>query len=133
MYQIFDHFLKILVSFLLRFHRIACLLESAGQGSKNFLSEPHSSKSFWQLGCQVATLSPPLLNPIPQGRGEQKSHKCSGPTGCPQKNAFKIVSIISPATHILDDWGISPLKGGICSVVWSTKIFLYVIRKARYK
>ena len=31
-----------------------------GEGSKNFLPEPDSSKTFWQLGCQVATLFPPL-------------------------------------------------------------------------
>ena len=27
---------------------------------KNFLSEPDSLKTFWQLGCQVATLFAPL-------------------------------------------------------------------------
>ena len=58
--QIHDHFLKILASYLLRFHRIGCLWESKGEGSKNFLPEPDSSKNFWQLGRQVATLFPPL-------------------------------------------------------------------------
>ena len=58
--QIYDHFLKILASYLLRFHQIACLPESKGEGSKNFLPEPDSSKTFWQLGCQVATLFAPL-------------------------------------------------------------------------
>ena len=57
---IYDHFLKIIASYLLRFHRIACLWESKGEGSKNFLPEPDSSKTFWQLGCQVAKLFPPL-------------------------------------------------------------------------
>ena len=32
-----------------------------GERSKNFLSEPDSSKTFWQLGCQVAALFPPLV------------------------------------------------------------------------
>ena len=58
----YEYFLKILVSFLLCFYRIACLWESAEERSKNFLPEPDSSKTFWQLGCQVATLFPPLLH-----------------------------------------------------------------------
>ena len=28
---------------------------------QNFLPESNSSKTFWQLGCQVATLFPPLV------------------------------------------------------------------------
>ena len=52
-------------------------------------------------------------------------------TRCPKKNATKIVCIISSATDMLDGWGISHLKNGICSFVWST--FLYDIKEQRYK
>ena len=55
------------------------------------------------------------------------------PTGCPKKNASKVVWIKSPATNILDDWDISHLKDRICSSVWSTKTFLYDIWELRYK
>ena len=54
-------------------------------------------------------------------------------TGCPKKNAPKIVWITSPATNMLDRWDISHLKGGTCSSVWSTETFLYHIWKPRYK
>ena len=54
-------------------------------------------------------------------------------TGCPKKNVLKIVSIISPATKMLEGWDISHLKGGIDSSVQSTKTFLYIIREPRYK
>ena len=50
-----------------------------------------------------------------------------------QKNAPKIVWIISLATNMLDSCDISHLKNGICSSVWSTKTFLYDIREPRYK
>ena len=55
------HFVKVSISFILLYYQIVRLQESAGERSKNFLSEPDSSKTFWQLGCQVATLFPPLL------------------------------------------------------------------------
>ena len=42
------------------YHQIVLLQESGGEGSKNFLPESNSSKTFWQLGCQVATLFRPL-------------------------------------------------------------------------
>ena len=54
------HFVKLSISFLLHFHQIVRSQESAGERSKNFLSEPNSSKTFWQLGCQVAALFAPL-------------------------------------------------------------------------
>ena len=45
---------KILISFLL--HPIC----SIARRVKTFLPQPDSSKTFWQLGCQVAALFPPL-------------------------------------------------------------------------
>ena len=47
------------ISLFLRFHRIVLSQESVGEGSKNFLSEPAPSKTFWKLGCQVAALCAP--------------------------------------------------------------------------
>ena len=41
--------------------------------------------------------------------------------------------LISLATNMLEDWDLFHLKSGINSPVWSTKIFLYHIRKLRYK
>ena len=54
-------------------------------------------------------------------------------TGCPKKNASKIVWMIYPATNTIDGWDIFHLKDGIRSSVWYTKIFLYDIRKPRNK
>ena len=54
------HFVEILISFLFHYHWIVWLRKSLGEGSKIFLPDPDSSKTFWQLGCQVATLFPPL-------------------------------------------------------------------------
>ena len=55
------YFLQILILFLLRYHRIVWSWECVGEWSKIFLPEADSSKSFWQLGCQVATLFAPLV------------------------------------------------------------------------
>ena len=43
------------------------------------------------------------------------------------------VCLFSLATNMLEDWDIFHLKSVIHSTVWSTKIFLYHIRKLRYK
>ena len=50
-----------------------------------------------------------------------------------KKNFTHGISIISLVINMLEDWGISHLKGGINSYVWNTKIFLYDIREQRYK
>ena len=50
-----------------------------------------------------------------------------------QKNAPKIVWIISPATITLDGWDISHMKGGVWSSVWSTKQILCNISEPRCK
>ena len=45
--------------------QLICLIMSkCREGSKHFLLEPDLSKTFWQLGCQVATLFLPLLSSL---------------------------------------------------------------------
>ena len=43
-----------------------------------------------------------------------------------------LISLICLATIMGEGWDIFHLKGGIHSSVWSTKTFLYIIRKLRY-
>ena len=43
------------------------------------------------------------------------------------------VWIISTAANTLDGWDISHLKSGICSSIWSTKTFLFIISEPRYR
>ena len=63
----------------------------------------------------------------------RKGNTVTEHTGCPKKNASKIVWIISPTTNMLEGWDIFNLKGGIHCSVWSTKTFLYNIREPRYE
>ena len=50
-----------------------------------------------------------------------------------QKNLTKIRTSHSLATNMLEGWDIIHWKGVIHSFVWSTKTFLFDIRKPRYK
>ena len=53
--------------------------------------------------------------------------------GTPSSACFKIICLISIATHMLEDLDIFHLKCEINSSIWSTKTFLYEIREPRYK
>ena len=50
-----------------------------------------------------------------------------------QKNFTLGISIIFPTINMPEGWDIPHLKGGIHSSIWSTKKFLYNIRKPIYK
>ena len=54
-------------------------------------------------------------------------------TGCPPKHEPHGFSLISLATNMQESWDIIHWKGGIHSLVWNKKTFLYDIRKSRYK
>ena len=59
-----------------------------------------------------------------------------GIKGWPKKNLTKMhrsFCLISLATNMLEGWDIIHWKGVIHSFVWSTKTFLFDIRKPRYK